>query len=141
MRSVIDMERSFYTRFVLLDRERDRRSYAPAAGKDRPAPGERALVCAACGNPITDEESRIVMAGSHEHTFVNPGGFAYTIGCFSNAPGCVPRGAPDDMFSWFPGWSWQVATCGSCRAHVGWLYRNAGEAFHGLILAALRESN
>jgi hypothetical protein len=28
--------------------------------------------------------------------------------------------------------------CGRCRAHLGWIYRNAGEQFHGLVLAALR---
>jgi hypothetical protein len=140
MRSVIDMEGSFYTRLVLLDRERDRRS-SPKPVADRTAPGERSLVCAACGHRITDEDYRIAMSGGHEHTFVNPGGFDFTIGCFALAPGCSYLGAPETAFSWFPGWSWQIAACARCRAHIGWLYRNAGEQFHGLILAALRESD
>jgi hypothetical protein len=140
MRSVIDMERSFYTRFVLLDRERDRRS-SPRPADGRAAPGERALVCAACGHRITDEESRIAMSGSHEHTFVNPGGFAYVIGCFAGAPGCVHRGDEESAFSWFPGWTWQIAVCGNCHKHVGWRYRNADELFHGLILNSLRSTD
>ena len=78
------------------------------------------------------------MDGAHEHTFVDPAGFDYRIGCFNAAPGCAHIGHTESAFSWFPGWTWQVAVCGQCRAHLGWVYRNAGEQFHGLILAALR---
>ena len=103
--------------------------------------GERPLVCAACGLEITDEDQRIEMAGAHEHTFVNPGGFVHHIGCFAAAPGCVHLGTPpgESAFSWFPGWTWQVAACAQCGAHLGWIYRNAGEQFHGLITQALRK--
>ena len=99
-----------------------------------------ALRCLACDHRITDDAYRIEMAGSHEHTFVNPGGFAFHIGCFVAAPGCVHLGSTETAFSWFPGWTWQLAACARCRAHLGWIYRNAGEQFHGLVLAALRQS-
>jgi hypothetical protein len=122
-----------YTRLVLLDRERDRRT-APRSAPPQPP----ALVCAACGHRITDEAYRIDMNGAHEHTFVNPGGIVHHIGCFHPAPGCVYRGTTESAFSWFPGWTWQIAVCASCQAHLGWIYRNAGEQFHGLVLAALR---
>ena len=131
------MERSFYTRLVWLDRERDRRSSTKPVS-DRVGVGEHALVCAACGHRISDDDHRIEMSGAHEHTFVNPGGFVHHIGCFNAAPGCIHLGPVESAFSWFPGWTWQVAACARCRAHVGWIYRNAGEQFHGLILAALR---
>ncbi len=131
------MERSFYTRPVLRDRERDRRS-APVPGRGRVADDDRALLCAVCGYRITDEDRRIDMNGSHEHTFVNPGGYVHHIGCFDAAPGCSYLGPTESAFSWFPGWTWQVAACASCRAHVGWIYRNSGQQFHGLIVAALR---
>lgn len=130
------MERPFYTRFVLLDRERDRRS-TPAVEKERAAPGDRALVCAACGHAITDEDARIAMSGGHEHTFVNPGGFAYTIGCFARAPGLALHARIEAAFSWFPGWTWQVAGCTCCQAHLGWAYRNSDAVFYGLILDRL----
>jgi hypothetical protein len=133
------MEQSFYTRRVLLDRERDRRS-PPKPVSDRVTTDERALVCAACGHHITDDDHRIEMNGAHEHTFVNPGGYVHHIGCFDAAPGCVYLGPTETAFSWFPGWTWQVAACRQCRAHVGWIYRNAGEQFHGLIVAALRRA-
>lgn len=131
------MEQSFYTRLVLLDRERDRRS-SPKSVDERVEAGEHPLVCVACGHRISDEDYRIEMSGAHEHTFVNPGGVMHHIGCFVAAPGCIHLGATESAFSWFPGWTWQIAACARCRAHVGWIYRNAGEQFHGLITAAIR---
>lgn len=133
------MEQPFYTRPVLLDRERDRRS-SPITGTGRVADDERGLVCVVCGHHITDDDHRIEMSGAHEHTFVNPGGFVHHIGCFNAAPGCIHLGPTESAFSWFPGWSWQIAACARCRAHVGWIYRNAGEQFHGLIVSAIRHA-
>ena len=133
------MEQPFYTRPVLLDRERDRRS-SPITGTGRVADDERGLVCVVCGHHITDDDHRIEMSGAHEHTFVNPGGFVHHIGCFNAAPGCIHLGPTESAFSWFPGWSWQIAACARCRAHVGWIYRNAGEQFHGLIVSAIRRA-
>ncbi len=98
-----------------------------------------ALRCAACGHVITDASQRIAMTGAHVHLFTNPAGIVFEIGCFASAPGCAHVGPSEDAFSWFPGWSWQIATCASCRVHLGWIYRNAGEQFHGVIVAALRE--
>jgi hypothetical protein len=137
MRSEIDMERSFYTRPVLRDRERDRRS-SPRPANVRDEAGTNPLVCAACGHPISDDAYRIEQNGAHTHTFVNPAGFVHHLGCFALAPGCVHLGNPEAAFSWFPGWSWQIAACARCSAHVGWRYRNSDDAFHGLIVAALR---
>lgn len=96
------------------------------------------LVCAACGQRITDDAHRVERGGAHAHTFVNPGGFVHRIACFAVATGCSYRGDPDTAFSWFPGWSWQIAACGACRAHLGWIFRAEGESFHGLIVDAIR---
>ena len=133
------MREPFYTRLVLLDRERDRRS-SPKTVQEPGGPGEHALVCVVCGHRITDEDYRMEMSGAHQHTFVNPAGFAYVIGCFTAAPGCIHLGSTESAFSWFPGWTWQLAACARCRAHLGWVYRNAGEQFHGLIADRLRPS-
>ncbi|HEV7555110.1 MAG TPA: cereblon family protein [Kofleriaceae bacterium] len=94
--------------------------------------------CASCDHRITEEAYWIEIAGAHEHTFVNPGGFVHHIGCFVAAPGCVHVGAPETAFSWFPGYSWQIASCARCRAHLGWIFRSTPEQFHGLRLVALR---
>lgn len=97
-----------------------------------------ALRCAVCDHRITERAYRSEMSGAHEHTFVNPGGIVHHLGCFVAAPGCVHIGSTEVAFSWFPGWSWQVAICARCHTHLGWIFRCAGEQFHGLILAALR---
>jgi hypothetical protein len=107
-------------------------------GRETTAPGDDSLRCAVCDHRITDRGYRSEMGGAHEHTFVNPGGFAFRIGCFIAAPGAKHVGEASDAFTWFPGWTWQIAICGRCRAHVGWIFRCSGEQFHGLIVTALR---
>lgn len=109
-----------------------------AEPRQHDAPPDDALRCAACGHRITDRAYRSERSGAHAHTFVNPGGFTYRIGCFVAAPGCAYRGTTSTELSWFPGWTWQVAICARCRVHVGWVFRRAGEQFHGLIVSALR---
>jgi hypothetical protein len=106
------------------------------AGDDTGARG--ALVCVVCEQRITDDAYRVERGGAHEHTFVNPGGFVHRIGCFAAATGCAYVGSPETAFSWFPGFTWQIAACGRCRAHLGWIFRAPGESFHGLLVDALR---
>lgn len=93
------------------------------------------LLCRQCGNPITSKSARIVVNGAHQHTFANPHGLVFEIGCFKNADGCAPVGAPTDEFTWFAGYMWRVALCRSCLAHMGWLYTGQeASGFFGLIL-------
>jgi hypothetical protein len=107
---------------------------------DELGPG-RALVCSACGRRITTPAARIEVGGSHEHDCVNPHGWRWRIGCFAAAEGLVPEGAPESTWSWFPGFTWQIERCAACGQLMGWHYRSGTEpAFHGLILAHLREA-
>ena len=98
---------------------------------------EEELRCAACGHPITRPKLRISVNGQHGHTFVNPAGILFEIGCFSEAEGCGELGPESDEFSWFPGYSWQVAVCRSCMTHLGWRFWSSGRTFYGLILNRL----
>jgi hypothetical protein len=119
--------------------ERERREdRAPSRDEARHAKDERVLRCAVCAHTITTERARIEVSGAHVHTFVNPAGQEFTIGCFGEAPGCVGVGEVSAFWSWFSGHSWQAAACGRCGAHLGWLFRSAHRSFAGLILAALR---
>lgn len=118
---------------ILREAERERRSASISAT-------QRGLVCATCEHAITDDGHRIEMAGSHEHTFVNPAGFSFHIGCFAAAPGAARIGRAESAFSWFPGWAWQIVVCARCATHLGWRYHNAGSELFGLILAALRRT-
>jgi hypothetical protein len=116
------------------EREQDRTS-APVVGA---VDGERGeLLCATCRRRITHDDHRIEVNGGHEHTFVNPGGFVHRLGCFAVASHLSEVGEPETAFAWFPGFSWQITRCQTCRTHLGWVFRCAGDRFTGLLLAEL----
>jgi hypothetical protein len=95
----------------------------------------RSVRCRECLHPITREEERTSAAGGFQHTFANPHGIVFTIGCFGAAEGCALVGPTSDEFAWFAGFHWQVAVCGKCLAHMGWRFAApSGTAFWGLIL-------
>jgi hypothetical protein len=90
--------------------------------------------CGACGHALAPARARIEVEGKHEHTFVNPAGFEYTIRCFGEAPGCAGAGEESTYWSWFRGFAWRMAACGGCGAHVGWSFRKEESAFWGLVV-------
>ena len=97
------------------------------------------LLCARCGEAITRESDRITVEGSHCHTFANPHGIVFEIGCFKSVTGCCGfTGNFSDEFSWFKGFSWKVTFCRICLAHLGWMFfSNSLGVFYGLILGRL----
>jgi hypothetical protein len=100
-----------------------------------------AVVCAACDHVVTHESARIDVDGAHRHVRTNPHGFSYEFGCFSEAPGTAPAGAPSMQATWFAGHYWWIRVCAACATHLGWLFYPADRtdgAFYGLILARLR---
>lgn len=99
---------------------------------------EEAILCRQCRQVITSPAERIAVQGSHRHTFANPHGIVYEIGCFRSARGCQYVGPATEEWSWFGGFSWRIAICGRCLTHLGWLYQKTGyESFYGLILDRL----
>jgi hypothetical protein len=100
---------------------------------------ERWLVCSACEHPVTTARARREIEGAHVHVRVNPHGSEFRFGCFSDAPGCAAQGESSAFFTWFPGYSWQIAVCAGCAAHLGWSFRSAGDVFFGLITDRLHE--
>jgi len=121
------------------------KSEAPGTVRDRSAKDEsedeqsRALLCRACSIPITTAKQRIEKEGKHLHTFFNPAGIVYEVGCFRNAPGCVTYGPPSSEFAWFSGYTWQIVCCRKCREHLGWVFA-AEDEFFGLIVRKLIEN-
>ncbi|MDZ7830449.1 MAG: cereblon family protein [Desulfobacterales bacterium] len=96
--------------------------------------------CRQCLNPITPKSARISINGAYQHTFANPHGIVFDIGCFKEAEGCGAVGTPTDEFVWFAGYMWQVALCRACLTHMGWFFTSADtESFFGLILDRLIE--
>jgi len=101
---------------------------------------EEYILCRQCHQAITKPADRIVMQGSHRHTFANPHGIVFEIGCFRSVKGCGYAGIASDDFSWFAGYSWRVSFCAMCLTHLGWMFSRMGsDIFHGLILDRLIE--
>ncbi|PKN34845.1 MAG: hypothetical protein CVU61_05630 [Deltaproteobacteria bacterium HGW-Deltaproteobacteria-19] len=92
------------------------------------------LRCKACGNEITEADFGIHRHGRFEHTFDNPAGYTFRLGCFSKAWNCILHGVPTHAFTWFPGFRWRFCSCGRCGLHLGWHYDSGAESFFGLIL-------
>ena len=120
-------------------REKAPKAEVRNAETPKPEEGERGriLACARCHQPITSAAARIAVGGAHEHTFVNPHGLEFRIGCFAIATGCLQVGEVTTFWSWFPGYAWQIELCVGCREHLGWEFRSADHRFHGLILDRL----
>lgn len=100
---------------------------------------EQNLYCFICGQVITQSVQRIRVDGAHKHTFTNPGGYRFEIGCFRAADGCEQVGDFTEFYSWFDGYNWSYAMCSSCRVHLGWIYRGK-DSFFGLVLDRLLTS-
>jgi hypothetical protein len=97
------------------------------------------FACAFCLRPVTSAGARIEVGGSHSHSFVNPHGFRFRIGCFARVVGCRLVGEPSGEWSWFPPCRWQIELCGACREQLGWFFSSRDERFHGLVLDRLVE--
>jgi hypothetical protein len=103
---------------------------------------ERALLCKFCRKHITSMDKATQVQDSHQHIFTNPAGDRFRIGCFASAPGCKHSSPPTMEFTWFKGFSWQVALCANCQVQMGWFYQSADAThFYGLILNHLIEGS
>lgn len=104
---------------------------------------EAVILCRLCGNVITRPAHQTRVEEAFFHTFANPHGMVFEIGCFSEAHGCISVSRPSSEFTWFPGYSWEIVACLECCAHMGWKFaRHLPHApgpgrFFGLILDKL----
>ena len=99
---------------------------------------EEYILCRQCHSILTTPTERIAIQGAHQHTFANPHGIVFEIGCFGAVRGCGYAGPASDEFTWFTGFSWRVAVCVMCLTHMGWFFESgSGSNFHGLILDRL----
>ena len=101
---------------------------------------KRVFICSYCSHVITTPEDIAEISGSHTHVFKNPGGYIYEIGCFRYAEGCINIGEPTGEFTWFPGFNWTYAICGSCHNHMGWYFGSNESGFYGLVIDYLSEN-
>ncbi len=99
---------------------------------------ERWWSCAACRTPVVPDRAQTTRDDRHRHSFFNPHGHHFILGCFSQAPGCLCTGEETKAWTWFEGFAWTIAVCRNCAQHLGWRYRHDnGTQFFGLILDRL----
>ncbi len=107
---------------------------------EEPPGSEEFIRCRSCLRVVTHDSERVEIQGAHLHTFANPSGVVFEIGCFGAATGCAHAGPTTNEFSWFRGYRWKIAVCGGCLNHLGWRFSSGGgHVFHGLILNRLIE--
>lgn len=95
------------------------------------------FLCRACRGLVTSAGEKIMVNGAYTHSFTNPHGLFFDIGCFRQAPGCAYSSDSSYEFTWFAGFHWQIAVCRTCMTHLGWLFTSSGSRFNGLILDKL----
>lgn len=115
---------------------------AETGSEIEPVEQERWIVCRQCLQRLTRPSERIQVKGAHRHTFANPTGMVFEIGCYRLVSGLQFIGPPSYEFPWFAGYSWQIVICRSCQTHLGWFFLSSGSSqFYGLILERLQEIN
>jgi hypothetical protein len=121
--------------------KKDSQKASEPSGKEaaEQAPEEEPyILCRQCHQSITRPAERITVQGAHHHTFANPHGIVFEIGCFKHAQGCGYAGPPSTEFAWFSGYAWRVSFCTLCLTHLGWVFiADSGDSFHGFILDRL----
>ncbi|KAF6733912.1 Protein cereblon [Oryzias melastigma] len=108
-----------------------------ASGEQRTS-SETSVLCRACGHELASGAdiafvpSRLALSTRNDtlvngrrvnvQLFENPHGVQFEVVTFRKAD--VTKHWPaDKRFSWYPGFSWTVATCPRCRSHVGWAFQ------------------
>lgn len=124
---------------MLLEADPDTVGITETVEKEEEVSEEKQNIrCGLCGATITDYREKIALNGVGEKAYTNPHGYIFEIACFRNAPGCLRIGFPTEEYTWFPGYVWRYAVCGSCKGHLGWHFANGiGDTFYGLIVKRL----
>jgi hypothetical protein len=112
-----------------------------SAGEEKEPRREEKILCRQCLQVITSPAERMEVNGSHRHTFSNPAGLLFQIGCFRRIHGCVEASPHEAQWSWFRGYVWQVVLCRACATHIGWRYTGPQGGFYGLILDRLMQAS
>lgn len=106
-----------------------------AEGNSSPA---TLILCRSCGHELaygTDIRfypSRLALNSRNDTSvggrrvniqlFENPHGHQFEVITFKRADSTLHWPA-DNRFSWFPGFSWTMATCPRCNTHLGWAFQ------------------
>ncbi|XP_062180442.1 uncharacterized protein LOC133884879 [Phragmites australis] len=82
------------------------------------------IKCRNCQSLIAKRSDMVVMSTDGPlGAYVNPYGCVHETITVSNATGLALVGNPSKVHSWFPGYSWTIASCSACESHIGWLFK------------------
>ncbi|XP_023814664.1 protein cereblon isoform X2 [Oryzias latipes] len=103
---------------------------------------DTSVLCRACGQELASGAdirfvpSRLALSTRNDtlvngrrvnvQLFENPHGVQFEVVTFRKAD-VTQHWPADERFSWFPGFSWTVATCPRCRSHAGPSSRRNGQ--------------
>ncbi|XP_027354894.1 protein cereblon isoform X2 [Abrus precatorius] len=79
--------------------------------------------CKCCQTIIAKRSDMLVMSSEGPlSAYVNLGGHVHEIMTLYKANGLALIGPAVAEYSWFPGYAWTIATCGTCETQMGWLF-------------------
>uniref|UniRef100_A0A0E0L4T0 Protein cereblon n=1 Tax=Oryza punctata TaxID=4537 RepID=A0A0E0L4T0_ORYPU len=82
------------------------------------------IKCRCCKSLIAKRSDMVVMSTDGPlGAYVNPYGFVHETITVSKATGLALDGNPSTVHSWFPGYSWTMASCADCESNIGWLFK------------------
>ncbi|GAB1597745.1 protein cereblon-like isoform X1 [Argonauta hians] len=103
------------------------------------------LICRQCGHEVSHTSNLLHIPSSlalrqrndtiqsREKTiiqlFQNPQGKYFEVITFSEAE-VLKADKPHTEDSWFPGFSWSIVVCPTCRIHLGWFFESLDSDYH-----------
>lgn len=84
-----------------------------------------AFCCKKCDRGIANYADMFAMSNQGvSSSYCNPSGFVHeTLTVYQTLPKTTRTTTkPSTEFSWFPGYSWQIAICNACNNHIGWKF-------------------
>jgi hypothetical protein len=84
--------------------------------------GSRSYLCSICRTFISSSDRLVKVNDSNFHSFTNPDGVECDFNTFLSCPGAVAHGRATAEYTWFTGYLWRFAVCGTCHQHLGWHY-------------------
>lgn len=79
--------------------------------------------CKNCQSVIGKRSDMLVMSSEGPlGAYVNPQGYVHEIITLYEANSLLLSGGPVKEYSWFPGYAWTIADCGTCESQMGWLF-------------------
>lgn len=81
------------------------------------------IKCKTCQTLLARRSDMLVMSTEGPlGAYVNPHGYVHEVMTLFRANGLAVIGHPVKEYSWFPGYAWSIAQCGTCESQLGWLF-------------------